>query len=223
MPPQGIKNVQILFDTTNTRRKNMTFAQKIYMKQLVFATGNRNKVSEMNDIIGQYLPVVSMGEVGCTEDLPETQDTLEGNAVQKADYLYDNYGQIDCFSEDTGLEVDALGGAPGVLTARYAGETKDPVANMTKLLTELGDTTQRGAQFRTIICLILGGEKVLFEGICRGHIAQQMSGTGGFGYDPVFIPEGYQQTFADLDKNTKHSVSHRGKALRKLQTYLSAK
>lgn len=193
------------------------------MKPLVFATGNVHKVSEMNDIIGQYLPVVSMAEIGCDEDLPETQDTLEGNAIQKAEYLYDLYGQPNCFSEDTGLEIDALGGEPGVLTARYAGDQKNPADNIQKVLDNLNDKTDRSARFRTVICLLFEGRQYLFEGVCEGRIALSPSGEGGFGYDPIFIPQGYDRTFAELDKSIKNSISHRGRALEKMKAFFAEK
>lgn len=193
------------------------------MKPLVFATGNVHKASEMNDIIGHYLPVVSMAQIGCDEDLPETQDTLEGNAIQKAEYLYDHYGQPNCFSEDTGLEIDALGGEPGVLTARYTGDQKNHADNIRKVLNNLGDKSSRSARFRTIICLIYEGEQHLFEGICEGRIATVTSGDGGFGYDPIFIPEGYELTFAELDKSIKNNISHRGRALEKMKAFFAEK
>ncbi len=188
------------------------------MKKLVFATGNPNKVREVNELLTNILPVVGMHEVGCNEDLPETQDTLEGNALQKARYLKEHYGS-DCFSEDTGLEIDALNGDPGVYTARYAGPEKDSAANMSKALAELESfetKEERGAQFRTVIALIWEGKEYLFEGIARGHISTELSGTKGFGYDPIFVPEGYDQTFANIDSAEKNKISHRGKAVRKL-------
>ncbi|MFK7978549.1 MAG: RdgB/HAM1 family non-canonical purine NTP pyrophosphatase [Saprospiraceae bacterium] len=190
--------------------------------KLIFATGNPNKVRETGQILKDYMEVISMKDIGATEDIPETMPTLEGCALQKARYLVTNY-QVNCFSEDTGLEVDALDGAPGVITARYAGPAKDADANMALLLKNLGDNANRGAQFRTIIALILDGEEHLFEGIVRGTIAHQKMGTGGFGYDPVFIPEGHEATFANLSSEIKHGISHRSRALAKLVAFLETK
>lgn len=188
------------------------------MKQLVFATGNPNKVREVNELLENILPVIGMKEIGCEEELPETQGTLEGNALQKARYLKDHY-HADCFSEDTGLEIDALEGAPGVITAHYAGPQRSAQDNMDKVLTALKNKSNRGAQFRTVIALIWEGQEYLFEGIARGHIATELSGTKGFGYDPIFIPEGYDRTFANIDASEKNEISHRGKAVRKLITF----
>lgn len=190
--------------------------------KLIFATGNPNKVRETGQILKDFMEVISMKDIGATEDIPETMPTLEGCALQKARYLAKNY-KVDCFSEDTGLEVDALDGAPGVITARYAGEAKDATANMALLLKNLEDKVDRGAQFRTIIALILDGEEYLFEGIVRGKIASKRTGTGGFGYDPVFIPEGHEATFANLPAEVKHGISHRSRALAKLVAFLEAK
>lgn len=190
--------------------------------KLIFATGNPNKVRETGQILKDYMDVISMKDIGATEDIPETMPTLEGCALQKARYLATNY-QVNCFSEDTGLEVDALDGAPGVITARYAGLEKDATANMALLLKNLGNNTNRGAQFRTIIALILDGEEHLFEGIVRGRISHQKEGTGGFGYDPVFIPEGHDATFANLPAEVKHGISHRSRALAKLVEFLDAR
>jgi len=190
--------------------------------KLIFATGNPNKVRETGQILKDYMEVISMKDIGATEDIPETMPTLEGCALQKARYLAINY-QVNCFSEDTGLEVDALGGAPGVITARYAGPEKNAAANMALLLKELGDSSNRGAQFRTIIALILNGEEHLFEGIVRGKISHQKEGTGGFGYDPIFIPEGHEATFANLPAEVKHGISHRSRALAKLVDFLETR
>ncbi|MEM6320116.1 MAG: RdgB/HAM1 family non-canonical purine NTP pyrophosphatase [Bacteroidota bacterium] len=188
-------------------------------KQLIFATGNPNKVRETGEILKDFMQVISMKDIGATEDIPETMPTLEGCALQKARYLAKNYG-VDCFSEDTGLEVDALEGAPGVITARYAGEAKNAEANMALLLKNLGDKPNRGAQFRTIIALILDGEEHLFEGTVRGQITHQKMGSGGFGYDPVFQPDGYDTTFANLPAAVKNGISHRSRALQKLVDFL---
>lgn len=163
--------------------------------------------------------IVSLKSIGCEEDIPETQPTLEGNALQKARYVKENYG-ADCFSEDTGLEIEALGGAPGVITARYAGPERDPDANMDLVLQKLQDKTNRKAQFRTVIALIINGEEHLFEGIVTGRIAHEKRGAGGFGYDPIFIPDGYEQTFAELSAEIKNDISHRARATRKLIGFL---
>ncbi len=182
------------------------------MKQLIFATGNPHKIREVNKLLEGVLPVIGMKDIGCTEELPETQNTLEGNALQKARYLRDHY-KTDCFAEDTGLEIDILNGDPGVYTARYGGPEKDALVNMKKVLTMLNGQDQRGAQFRTVIALIWEGKEYLFEGIIRGQIALELSGTDGFGYDPIFIPEGYERTFANIPLGEKNRISHRGKAV----------
>lgn len=195
--------------------KPLLITQSKHVKQLVFGTGNPGKIREVNELLDNILPVIGMKDVGCSVDLPETQDTLEGNALQKARYLKDHFN-VDCFSEDTGLEIDALDGAPGVITARYAGPEKNNMANMNKVLLALKEKTDRGAQFRTVIALIWEGKEYLFEGIARGHISKEMSGDKGFGYDPIFIPNGYDRTFANIEQAEKNSISHRGKAVRKL-------
>ena len=187
--------------------------------KIVFATNNPNKVKEINQILGNDFEIIGLKDIGCLEDIPETQPTIEGNALQKARYVQEHY-QVDCFAEDTGLEIDALEGAPGVLTARYAGEQKDPAANMAKVLTELEGNTQRGAQFKTVIALTLRGEEYLFEGIARGSITTTARGEGGFGYDPIFMPDGFNQTFAEMDAHEKNKISHRGKATILLKDFL---
>lgn len=190
------------------------------MSKLVFATGNPNKVREVNELLRNTpFEPLSMHEMGHFDDLPETQETLEGNAAQKVRALY-GILKLDCFSEDTGLEVDALGGAPGVYTARFGGPAKSADANMERLLSELKDKDDRRAQFRTVIALLLNGELHLFEGICRGMIRHQKSGTDGFGYDPIFQPDGYSITFAEMESTTKNEISHRGKAIQKLVAFL---
>ncbi|MBK8554944.1 MAG: non-canonical purine NTP diphosphatase [Lewinellaceae bacterium] len=186
---------------------------------LVFATNNAHKAREIEQILGPAYTVKTLKDIGCAVDIPETEDTLEGNALIKARYVKDNYG-FDCFSEDTGLEVDALDGAPGVITARYAGDQKDPEDNMDLLLENLKNKSNRKAQFRTVIALIQDGKETLFEGICRGEIAAQQRGTQGFGYDPIFIPDGYKHTFAELGDSEKHQISHRAHATRLLVEYL---
>ncbi|RMG88620.1 MAG: non-canonical purine NTP diphosphatase [Bacteroidetes bacterium] len=189
------------------------------MKKLLFATGNAHKVREVREMLEGAYEVLSLKDIGCTEDIPETSDTFEGNALQKARYVSEKYG-LDCFAEDTGLEVDALNGAPGIYSARYAGPARDSDANMDKLLDELKGKTNRGAQFRTAIALLLDGKEYLFEGIVRGNIRPEKSGAGGFGYDPVFEPEGFDITFAEMDKAQKNAISHRGRALRKMIAFL---
>ena len=189
------------------------------MTQLVFATNNSHKIQEINAILNGAFRIVGLQDIGCTEELPETQATLEGNALQKARYVQEHYG-FDCFSEDTGLEIAALNGAPGVITARYAGEARDPEANMHLVLEQLQGTTDRRAQFRTVIALLHNGQEHLFEGIVTGRIAYEKNGTGGFGYDPIFIPNGYEETFAALPAAVKNDISHRALATRQLIAFL---
>lgn len=187
--------------------------------KLVFATGNPNKVMEVNDLLGDLFDIQSLKDIGCQVDIPETQATIEGNAIQKAQYIVDHYA-MNCFSEDTGLEVKALNNEPGIYSARYAGAAKNAEDNMNLLLKNLSDQTDRSAQFRTVVALYLNGNMHTFEGICKGKIIEQKKGDHGFGYDPIFVPEGYEQTFAELDKTTKNEISHRGKAVRKLIAFL---
>ena len=191
------------------------------MHTLVFATNNPHKAREIEQILGPGFAVKTLRDIGCLEEIEETEPTLEGNALLKARYVKQQYG-YDCFSEDTGLEVHALGGAPGVFTARYAGDEKSPEANIALLLKNLEGTADRGAQFRTIIALIVDGKETLLEGICPGSIARQKSGTGGFGYDPVFVPEGYDRTFAELGDDIKNRISHRARATQQLIAALKA-
>ena len=189
------------------------------MKTLVFATNNLHKLEEVRDILGGSFRIASLKEIGCTDDIPETADTLEGNALQKARYVKDKFG-YDCFADDTGLEVEALGGAPGVFSARYAGPGHDSEANMQKLLKELEGKTNRQAQFRTVVALLLEGREYTFEGIVRGTILTERRGTAGFGYDPVFVPEGYAETFAEMGSEEKNRISHRARAVQKLADFL---
>ena len=190
-------------------------------KNLVFATNNAHKLEEIRAILGDKINILSLNDIDCHADIPETADTLEGNARLKAEYMYQNYG-MDCFADDTGLEVEALNGAPGIYSARYAGGAgHDSEANMRKLLSELEGKTNRKAQFRTAICLIEGGEEHLFEGIVRGTILQERRGTAGFGYDPIFQPEGYTETFAEMGNEEKNKISHRARAVQKLVEYLN--
>lgn len=190
--------------------------------KIVFATNNKNKLAEIRDMLGDKIEVMSLADINCHEDIPETADTLEGNALQKARYVFDKYG-MSCFADDTGLEVDALGGEPGVYSARYAGgEGHDSEANMAKLMQKLGDNDNRKARFRTVIALITGsGDGVkLFEGVAEGDIIREKRGGEGFGYDPIFRPEGYDKTFAELGHEIKNKISHRARAVQKLVEYL---
>ena len=188
-------------------------------KKLVFATNNAHKLEEIAAILGEKIKLLSLKDIECTADIPETANTLEGNATQKAEYIYQQYG-LDCFADDTGLEVEALDGAPGVFSARYAGEGHNSEDNMQKLLQNLQGVTNRKAQFRTVICLIWDGKKYLFEGICKGEIIEEKRGNTGFGYDPIFVPERYDQTFAELGNDIKNSISHRAKAVELLCNFL---
>ena len=189
--------------------------------RIVFATNNQHKLSEIRQILGSRVEVLSLKDIGCDVDIPETGSTLEENALQKAQYVYDNY-HIDCFADDTGLEVDALGGTPGVYSARYAGgEGHDSEANMTKLLGELGENNNRRARFRTVIALIQHGEVHEFEGIVNGEIIRERRGGEGFGYDPIFQPDGYDKTFAELGTDIKNQISHRARATAKLCDFLT--
>ena len=189
-------------------------------RKLVFATNNAHKLEEIRAILGESVDLLSLKDIGCDIDIPETADTLEGNAAIKAEYVYQNYG-LDCFADDTGLEVAALGGAPGIMSARYAGgEGHDSEANMTKLLHELEGKDDRSAQFRTAICLIERGKELLFEGTVTGKIIEQRRGTTGFGYDPIFVPDGYNKTFAELGGDIKNKISHRARAVNRLAEYL---
>lgn len=188
--------------------------------KLVFATNNAHKLEEISSILGDKIELLSLKDIGCHEDIPETADTLEGNALLKSSFIYRNYG-LNSFGDDTGLEVEALGGAPGVYSARYAGgEGHDSQANMRKLLCELEGVENRKARFRTAISLILDGKEYLFEGIINGEIIKEKRGDSGFGYDPVFKPEGYEQTFAELGAEVKNEISHRALAVKKLAQFL---
>ncbi len=191
------------------------------MKKLVFATNNPHKLDEIRSILGSKIEILSLKDINCNADIPETASTLEGNALIKARYVYDNY-KLDCFADDTGLEVEALNGLPGVHTARYAyPDRHDPEANMLKLLDALKEKNNRNARFRTVIALIEKGEEHLFEGTVDGVISHTKSGNQGFGYDPIFVPQGQQQTFAELGEEIKNSMSHRARAAQKLAQYLA--
>ena len=187
--------------------------------KLVFATNNRHKLDEVRAIVGDKVEVLSLNDIGCHDDIPETADTLQGNALIKARYIYEKFG-VDCFADDTGLEVEALDGAPGVYSARYAGEECDSEANMQKLLQNLTGKSNRNEQFRTVIALIIKGEEKLFNGIVKGTITEEKRGDSGFGYDPVFVPEGFSESFAQMSGDMKNSISHRYRATQELSNYL---
>lgn len=188
-------------------------------KKFVFATNNAHKLEEVTAILGDKVEVLSMKDIRCTADIPETADTLAGNALLKARFIYENY-QMDCFADDTGLEVEALDGAPGVYSARYAGDAHNSEANMKKLLHDLEGVENRKARFRTVFALIIDGKEHLFEGIINGEITKTRRGASGFGYDPIFIPEGYTQTFAEMGNQLKNKISHRALATNKLCNFL---
>ena len=189
------------------------------MKKLVFATSNPNKVKEVNhQLDGQY-KIASLKDIGCLVDIPETQPTIQGNAIQKAEYVVEHYG-LDCFSEDTGLEVAALNNEPGIYSARYAGPQRNSEDNMDLLLSKLADKSDRSAQFRTVIALYQNGKMHTFEGIVKGTIQKKRTGKDGFGYDPIFVPDGYDISFAEMSKAEKTKISHRGRAVRKLIAFL---
>lgn len=197
------------------------------MRQIVFATHNKGKLREASEILGNGFSLVTPSEIGLTEDIPETGKTLEENSLQKARYIFGHKG-CDCFSDDTGLEVEALGGAPGVYTARFAGPDKDFNKNMDKVLSELAHQESihpgisRRARFRSVVTLILDGQALQFEGVLNGTIARAKSGHGGFGYDPIFIPDEYpDRTLADISEEQKNAISHRGKALSAMAAYLA--
>lgn len=186
---------------------------------LCFASNNEHKLAEIRQIIGAPYEIVSLQEIGCTKELPEDQVTLEGNSRQKAAYVWQHFG-VSCFADDTGLEVAALNGAPGVYSARYAGPQRNSTDNITLLLKSLQNITEREARFRTSITLILQGQEHQFDGIVSGKITQEPAGTDGFGYDPIFVPDGHHQTFAEMSAAEKNSISHRGRAMHKLISFL---
>lgn len=190
--------------------------------ELVFATNNKNKLREAEGILPEGVLLLNLDDIGCEEELPETADTLTDNALMKARYVKENYGS-DCFADDTGLEVEALNGAPGVYSARYAGEPSDPEKNIDKLLREMTGKENRKARFVTQIALVLDTREYLFEGAIEGHILEKRQGGKGFGYDPVFVPEGYAVSFAEMSAADKNAISHRGRALKKMETFLKEK
>ncbi len=187
--------------------------------RLVFATGNQNKVKEIQVLIPETIRLLGLEDIQCKEEIPETQDTIEGNAAQKAFYVYEKYHH-NCFADDTGLEVDALNGRPGVLSARYAGEAKDANANMDKILAELTNENNRTAHFKTVISLVIDGEEIQFEGVVEGTILKEKRGGKGFGYDPIFLPNGSDRSFAEMEISEKNKISHRALAVNKLVDYL---
>ncbi|HLS95419.1 MAG TPA: non-canonical purine NTP diphosphatase [Sphingobacterium sp.] len=189
------------------------------MFELVFATNNKHKLEEVQAIIGDRFHIKSLSDIGCSDDIPETGVTFEENAQQKTDYLVKRYG-LDCFGDDSGLEVTSLGGEPGVYSARYSG-TRDMERNIDLLLERLGDTPDRKARFRTVISLYLNGQQYFFEGTIEGHILDARRGDGGFGYDPIFVPDGYDRTFAEMSQEEKNKISHRAVAVEKLAAFLN--
>ena len=189
------------------------------MNKLVFATNNAHKLAEVKAILEPRFTIISLKDLNCIEEIPETENSLEGNALLKATYIHNKFG-LDCFADDTGLEIDELGGEPGVYSARYAGEENNSINNMNKVLKNLENKTNRKACFRTVIALIRGEKKVFFEGKINGNIALLPQGESGFGYDPIFIPEGYNVSFAQLSAEEKNKISHRALAVNKLIKYL---
>jgi len=188
--------------------------------KIVFASNNPNKVKEIQMVLPDTIQLVSLADIGCTDDIPETADTLEGNAILKANYVTEKYG-LNCFADDTGLEIDALQGEPGVYSARYAGEQKSAEDNMAKVLQNLAEVTNRSAQFKTVIALNLDGQQHLFTGLVKGQITTEKKGTNGFGYDPIFQAEGHDKTFAELTPLEKASCSHRARAVAQLVKFLT--
>jgi XTP/dITP diphosphohydrolase len=191
------------------------------MIELVFATNNQHKLSELSRLAGDKFHLFSLKDINCFDDIPETADTLEGNAALKARYIWKKFGR-NCFADDTGLEVEALNGQPGVYSARYAGEDQNSEANLTKVLDEMSGNSNRVARFRTVICLIIDGNEYFFEGIVGGHLISERRGIDGFGYDPIFVPDGFDKTFAEMDLDVKNKISHRGKATEKLLHFLKS-
>lgn len=189
------------------------------MRKIVFATNNKHKLDEVRAILSKKIEVLSLSDIECNDELPETAETLKENALMKAQYVFDKFG-IDCFADDTGLEIDALDGKPGVYSARYAGEENDSEKNMQKVLSEMMHIKERAARFRTAVVLIESGKTVSFEGIVNGKISGKKKGTTGFGYDPIFVPDNYDVSFAEMSAEEKNKISHRGKAIEKLASYL---
>jgi XTP/dITP diphosphohydrolase len=189
------------------------------MKKLVFATNNAHKLRELNEILSDEFELLSLNDIGCSDDIPETGETLEANAAQKSFYIWNKYG-VNCFADDTGLEIEALNNEPGVYSARYAGDEKSAEANVEKVLMKLKGINNRKARFRCVISLIIDGKEYQFEGIVNGRIIEEKRGTTGFGYDPIFVPDGFQHSFAEMAPEEKNSISHRGNAVEKLVKFL---
>lgn len=189
------------------------------MIKLVFATNNENKIKEINALLTNSIKLLSLKDIGCNEDIPETADTIEGNAILKAKYVYEKYG-YNCFADDTGLEIKSLNSEPGVFSARYAGEEKNANKNMDKVLQKLSNSSDRTAQFKTVVALVINGKLSTFEGIIEGEITSEKHGKDGFGYDPIFKPNGYEITFAEMPLSEKNKISHRGRAVKKLIDFL---
>lgn len=192
------------------------------MEKLVFATNNSHKLHEIKEMLDNSFELLSLNEIGCSDDIPETGETLEANASQKSFYIWDRF-HFDCFADDTGLEIEALNNEPGVYSARYAGDAKCAEANVAKVLGKMQDLKNRKARFRCVISLIISGEEMQFEGIVNGKIISERRGTTGFGYDPIFVPDGYNHTFAEMSAEEKNRISHRGNAFAKLVQYLKGK
>ena len=189
------------------------------MKKIIFVTGNPNKIKEVKELLNNKFEIIGLQDIGCQEDIPETQPTIEGNALQKARYVVDNY-DVNCFAEDTGLEIESLNMAPGVYSARYAGEQRSSEDNMNLVLEKLKNQDNRKARFKTVVALIIDGEEFTFEGIVNGKIAFEKTGKDGFGYDPIFLPEDQKISFAEMGSAEKNEISHRGRAVRKLIAWL---
>ncbi len=192
------------------------------MIELVFATNNENKIKEINALLTNSIKLLSLKDIGCYEDIPETADTIEGNAILKAKYVYEKYG-YNCFADDTGLEIKSLNGEPGVYSARYAGEEKNADKNMDKVLQKLTHYSDRTAHFKTVVALVINSKITTFEGIIEGKITKEKHGKDGFGYDPIFKPNGYKITFAEMPLSEKNNISHRGRAVKKLIHFLNSK
>ncbi len=189
--------------------------------KLCFATNNPNKLAEIQQLLGDEFELLGLKDIGCEEELAEGQDTLEGNSLQKAQYVHDQY-DVNCFADDTGLEVEVLNGEPGVYSARYAGEQRSNADNMALVMKKLENATDRSAQFKTVVTLIIDGQPTQFEGVAKGTIIKEQRGSEGFGYDPIFVPDGYDQTFAEMTQVEKNQISHRGKAVEKLVEFLKS-
>ena len=188
--------------------------------KLVFATNNKHKIEEVQQLIGRNFKILSLDDIGCNDELPETGNTLDDNAEQKAKYIFEKYN-LDCFADDTGLEIEALNCEPGVCSARYAGKEKDAEKNIEKVLVKLKNSINRNASFKTVICLVISDKKYLFNGIVKGHISKERKGKRGFGYDPIFIPEGFNKSFAEMSLEEKNKISHRSIAIKKFIKFLN--